>query len=59
MTRRLTAVVVAVAGLGLAGFVVPVAAHASTPKATVPAMCVRVPLTAVSPDAQIQVGYCP
>jgi hypothetical protein len=60
MGRRWSIVAACVAGLGALGFIIPSAAQASTPKATVPPLCLRVPLpNPVLPGAQIQVGYCP
>jgi hypothetical protein len=62
MSKRRGAVVgFLAAGIGLLGLVLPAAAHATTrPKATLPPLCLRVPLpNPVLPGAQIQVGYCP
>jgi hypothetical protein len=42
--------------LGAVGWLVPTAARASTPKAAVPPVCLRIPL---GNGLQIQIGYCP
>ena len=52
--------VVAASTIGAVAVMLPSAAGAATPQATVPPVCIRLPVpNPYVPGAQIQVGYCP